>query len=175
MVLEVTVLVLSLTAIALILAYTLITGMPPMATAPKVKRVLLDAVPSDLSGTIFELGSGWGTLAFPLARRHPGCRIVGVELSPLPWLASRLWQILARLPNLTLSRADFFKVPLGEADLVVCYVQTDCMEKLRAKFEAELPPGAHVLSNTFAVPGWKPEVVHETGDMYATKVYLYRV
>ena len=175
MVLEMAVLALCLVAIALILAYTLITGMPPMPTAPHVKRVLLDAVPAELDGTIFEFGSGWGTLAFPLARRHPGCRVVAIELSPLPWLVSRLWQALQPLPNLSFRRADFFKVPLDGAALVVCYVQTDCMTKLRAKFEAELPPGAHVLSNTFAVPGWTPDAMHQTKDMYATKVYLYRV
>jgi hypothetical protein len=174
-VLEVAVLAVALAFIGLILAYTLITGMPPMPTAPHIKRVLLNAVPAELDGTIYELGSGWGTLAFPLARRHPGCRVVAIELSPLPWLVSRLWQVVRRLPNLTLRRADFFKVPLDDATLVVCYVQTDTMTRLRAKFEAELPPNAHVLSNTFAVPGWKPETVHETRDMYATKVYLYRV
>ena len=175
MIAEMAVLAVALGIIALILAYTIVTGMPPMPTAPRVKRVLLDAVPKDVAGTIYELGSGWGTLAFPLAGRHPHCRVVAIELSPVPWLASRLWQAFRRLPNLTLRRADFLREPLRDAALVVCYVQTECMEKLRARFEAELAPGTWVLSNTFAVPGWQPEAVHTVGDMYATKVYLYRV
>ena len=175
MIAEVFVLALALGAIALILAYTLITGMPPMPTSPRVKRVMLAAIPGHLEGTIYELGSGWGTLAIPLAARFPGCRVVACELSPLPWLVSHLWRALRRLPNLTIRRADFFALPLADAALVVCYVQRAGMAKLRPKLEAELAPGALVLSNTFAVPGWQPDAVHDTGDMHASKVYLYRV
>ena len=45
------------------------------------------------------------------------------------------------------------------------------MSRLRAKFEAELPPGAVVLTHTFAVPGWVPETSIRAPDLYRTLVY----
>jgi len=32
-----------------------------------------------------------------------------------------------------------------------------------------------VISNTFAIPGWKPISIYELDDMYRTKIYVYRV
>ena len=49
------------------------------------------------------------------------------------------------------------------------------MADLKPKLEAELKTGAYVLSNTFAVPGWRPEAVRRADDLYATTVYLYRM
>lgn len=165
----------ALMAIALILIYTLRTGAPPTPTSPRVKAAMLALVPGDLTGTIYELGSGWGTLALALARRYPGCRVVAYELSPLPWLVSRLRATAAGLANLTLRRADFHGASLADAGLVVCYLHPAAMERLRPKLEGELGPGAWVLSNTFAVRGWRPEAERTAGDLYNSTVYLYRV
>lgn len=175
MILEFSIFVFMLVLAALILVYTLIVGISPMPTSPTVKAEMLAALPENLEGTVFELGSGWGTLAFPLAKRFPRCRVEAIELSPLPWLFSRLRHILDPLPNLVLHRGDFHKAPLGEAALVVCYIHPGGMEKLKPKLEAELLPGALVLCNTFAVPGWNPSSERVARDMYNSKVYLYRV
>jgi hypothetical protein len=49
------------------------------------------------------------------------------------------------------------------------------MEKLKPKLEAELPAGALVLPNTFAVRGWDPIEVRTAPDVHASQVFLYRV
>ena len=49
------------------------------------------------------------------------------------------------------------------------------MAKLRPKLEAELPKGALVLSNTFALSGWQAVAEKTASDLHASKVYLYRV
>ena len=172
---ELAVLVLVFAIIALVFAYTVITGASPVPTSPRVRQAMLASLPADLEGTIFELGSGWGTLAFPLARMYPGCRVVAYEISPVAWLFSRLRQSVERLPNLVIERRDFYKASLAEASLAVCYLHSDAMEKLRPKLESELAPGALVLCNSFRVPGWQPEVERTAADMYASKVYLYRI
>ena len=174
MALEMAVLAAGLLIAASILFYTLKTGTPPMPTAPKVKSVLLSMTPEDVAGTVFEIGSGWGTLAFSLARRYPDNRVAGLEVSPVPWLVSRLWLRLHPHANLELHWTDAMKTNLSGAGLVVCYLNPGGMEKLAAKLAAELRPGAYVLSNTFALSGWQPLRTSETSDLYASKVYLYR-
>ncbi|HEB79909.1 MAG TPA: class I SAM-dependent methyltransferase [Rhodospirillales bacterium] len=164
-----------LVVMALVLIYTLKTGISPHPTSPSVKAALLAALPERLEGDVFELGSGWGTLAFPLAARFPHCRVEAFELSPLPWLVSRLRLLFQPLPNLAIHRRDFHRAPLGGAALVTCYLHPEGMERLKAKFEAELAPGTWVLCNAFAVSGWTPYAEWIVQDWRRSKVYLYKV
>lgn len=161
-------------AAGLIMAYTMRLGTSPMPTLAAARREILAQVPPEASGTIAELGCGWGSLAVPLARRHPQCRVVGFELSPVPWAVSAARRRLAGLPNLEIRRADFFDASLEGASIVICYLFPGAMERLRAKFERELPPGALVISNTFAVPGWAPERTQHVGGLCPGPVYVYR-
>ena len=165
----------TLGAVAVMLVYTLITGISPVPTTSRVRATMLALMPAHLSGLIFELGSGWGALAFALARRYPDARIVAFELSPVPWLVSRLRQAVMPAPNLRIHRADFMAASLQGASAVVCYLYPGAMERLEPKFAAELAPGTPVVSNTFALPGWRPAAVRRAGDLYASPVYLYYV
>ncbi|MEW6490786.1 MAG: SAM-dependent methyltransferase [Thermodesulfobacteriota bacterium] len=167
----------ALVAVGLVftVVYTFLTGISPVPTNRRVRDTLLAALPDRLEGTIFELGSGWGTLAFPLARRYPGCPVAAYELSPAPWAFSLLRALLSPLPNLTIHRSDFHRVSLARAVLVVCYLYPGGMARLRPKLEAELPAGALVVSNFFAVPGWTPLAVHRAADLEGSPVYLYRM
>ncbi len=72
------------------------------------------------------------------------------------------------------SLGDFHRAGLGGAGLVVCYLPPPAMEKLKPKLAAELPPGALVLSNTFAIRDWQPEDVRTAPDPHLSQVYLYR-
>lgn len=164
-----------LAGVASIVFHTLRTGISPMPTAPKVRRQLLSLVPPELEGTVLELGSGWGTLAFALADRCPRARVVAFEVSPLPYAFSRLRQRLAPRPNLRFVREDFLRASFAEASLVVCYLFPGGMARLAPKLLAELPPGARIVSSTFALRGWKPLRTVGVDDLYRTPVYLYEV
>lgn len=155
--------------------WSLRNGISPMPTSPKAKRCLLSVLPDKLEGTLYELGSGWGTLLFSLAEKYPQSFAVGIENSHLPFWASRTLLKFRRLPNVRLLRKDFFDVPLEEAGLVVCYLFPGAMSRLKEKFEKELRPGTWVVSNTFAVPGWTPVDVVDVRDLYRSKIYLYRM
>lgn len=157
-----------------LLVTALRNGIGPMPSSPRVVRALLGMIPAELEGTIVELGAGWGSLLFPLAKALPRCQVIGYENSLVPFLfCSLLQKLLFHAPNLQLIRGDFFQRPLHNTSLVVCYLYPGAMRKLHDKFEAELPDGALVISHTFAVPGWTPKQVIELNDLYRTKIYLY--
>jgi hypothetical protein len=162
-------------ALVLVVAYTLRTGVSPMPTGRAARAALLAALPPAPVGPVFELGAGWGGLATALARRYPAHRVVGYELSPAPWLWSRLWRHLSGPANLSLRRADFLGADLSCAGLVVCYLCPAGMTRLRPKLEAELPPGSSLVSHFFAMPGWHPErPVTRADDPARSPVYVYR-
>lgn len=167
-------LLLCFSVIAVIAGFTLYTGASPMPTSPRVARRMFSLLPGRIDGPIFELGSAWGSLAFEAARRFPGQPVVGIEISPVPWLWSRLRLMVSGRGNLSIRLSDFYRQDLNEAALVICYLHPRAMEKLKKKLEAELRPGALVLCNTFAIPGWSPIEESVADDMHRSRVYLYR-
>lgn len=164
-----------LKAFALLLVFTVRTGISPVPTTPRVASAMFDLIPAGSRGVIYELGSGWGSLARGLAKRFPAASVVAYELSPLPWLFSRLWQRLAPRANLTIHLADFQNIGLDDAAVVCCYLYPGAMRRLAEKFERELADGALVVSNSFLVPGWVPAAVRRAEDQYGSPVYLYRM
>ncbi len=164
----------ALTVIALIFVYTLWAGISPMPTSKKVRDTMLQTLPSVINGPIFELGSGWGTLAVPLARKYPTSFITGYEISPLPWLSSYIRKITLKLSNLTLFMRDYMKEDLSGAALIIIYINADGIEKLRPKLERELMPGALVQSNFFQIRGWVPIQEIIVCDIHQTKIYMYQ-
>ena len=84
------VLAIELIVVALIFVYTQRVGISPMPTLGRARRAMLEQIPAEATGAIYELGCGWGTLAIPLARRHPKARVIAYEVSPVPWLVARL-------------------------------------------------------------------------------------
>lgn len=160
-------------AIALILGGTLWTGVPPMPTSPAVRSRMFAMIEDLDPSVIYELGAGWGGLAQALARQFPGARVIAIEVSPLPWAVCRLRASLFGPKNLDVWFGDVRRAELEKADLAVCFLCPPAMAKLAPVLADRLRPGTHVLSNTFALPGWTP--VHETrvDDLHRSAVYLY--
>jgi hypothetical protein len=170
-----TVLAAMLVALASVVAVTLLTGVAPQPTSPAARRLMVRALPANLRGPLYDLGSGWGGLAFAMARRCPDCAVVGFELSPLPWAVSRLRLLLQPTPNLRFRYGNFHNARLGNAALVVCFLGPGAMRRLQHKLAQELSPEAWVLSNFFRFPDWRAEREETVHDRHATRIYLYRI
>jgi len=165
---------LAIVVVSSLVIHSLRNGISPMPTAPKVKRILIEIlVQQNIRGNIFELGSGWGSLAYSLAKAFPNSRVQAYENSPIPYYFSQCFTRFFPLKNLSLKRINFFNVSFTEADIIVCYLYPGGMRKLKSKFEQELRNGSLVISNTFAVPGWTPSQLITVDDIYRSRVYVY--
>lgn len=158
-----------------IIVWSLYNGISPMPTSIRVRKKLLKILPKEIQGTIYELGSGWGTLIVPLALQYPSSAIIGYETSPIPYIASKIWASVRDLKNLKIYKKNFLDTPLKSATLVICYLYPSAMEKLKTKFHKELVPGTWVVSHTFAIADWLPLSIYEVDDLYKTKIYVYRM
>jgi Methyltransferase small domain len=167
------ILLIPLIPLALIVYWSLSNGISPTPSSRKQIREILRAIPKEFSGTIYDLGSGWGTLAIALAKRRPNCKITGVENSIVPYLVSELLLRFLRIHTVEFHFADFLKYDFRDADMVVCYLYPGGMRKLKPKLEADLNPGTIVISNTFAISGWEPVEVLRSNDMYRSPIYRY--
>ncbi len=178
MLLELTILTMAMTVIASIFIPTMLTGSSPVPTSTKVRRALLGILPKRLphdpeTSCVYELGSGWGGMAFALARTYPKHRIVGFEISLLPWVVSKIRLSISGQNNLSFKLGNFHTHDLSNATLVLCYLLPKPMEKLRIKLDQELQTGALVASNTFAFRDWRPVDEQAADDIYKSRVYLY--
>ncbi len=165
----------ALLAMLSIVVPTLLSGASPLATSAAVRATMLAVLPDHIDGPIYELGSGWGGLAAALADRYPETPVSGFEISVLPWAYSKVRQMFGDQKKLRFRFGNFLKADFSDAALIVCYLPGPAMEKLKPKLEAQLRPGALVLSNTFALRGWQSVEEKTAPDIHASTVYLYRV
>jgi len=172
---EYVILVFVLCGVSISLIYCAITGISPIPSSRISKKFMLSLVP-DGEGTLCELGAGWGTLAFPMAKRFPRSRVFAIELSPFPWLFMKLRHLLFRRSSLAIVRGNFLSHSLpNDIRVVICYLHSELLEKTRPVLEQVLEPGTLVISNVFDIPGWEPEIVHRIEDSFCPQIYVYRV
>ncbi len=118
---------------------------------------------------VIDLGAGTGAIVFRAAR-HRGAHVLGVEVEPIRVAILRLRRAIGGpRDRVELSWGNLFDIDLRRATVVTCFLWPGAMERLKPRFEAQLPPGARVVSHWHKVPGWVPEQV----DL-PHQVYLYR-
>ncbi|MDF1792793.1 MAG: class I SAM-dependent methyltransferase [Thalassobaculaceae bacterium] len=171
---ETVLLIVLLAAVLVILFYAIRTGVPPQSSSRDARRALLHLLPETIDGPIVDLGSGWGALAEDLADRYPENRVVGYELSPIPYWSSLLRRKLKPRPNLDYRRANFLRADLSEYRAVACYLMIGAMRPLAIKLQ-ELPDGAVVVCNAFSLTDWEADEIITLSTTGATMYYRYIV
>lgn len=120
-----------------------------------------------------DLGCGTGGLIAYLAQLHPADFFAGIESAPLPWLITRLR--LSGRKNCRIYWGNFWRHPLGNYDVVYCFLSPEPMERLWIKASMELPSGALFISNTFIIntapaPDAIVQLAGEIGPLYIWRI-----
>ncbi|RIL06026.1 MAG: hypothetical protein DCC75_11195 [Proteobacteria bacterium] len=154
---------LALAALLAVLLYlpTIWTRVPYYPTDRLVYDKILAELPQEKSFRFMDLGSGFGELLRYLATRCPQAEFVGVELSPLPYLISKLKVALFGPRNVHVRYADFWRLSLSEFDFVYAFLAPPPMRRVWEKAAHEMRPGSIFMSNSFDV-----------GEMESKKVEL---
>jgi SAM-dependent methyltransferase len=139
------------------------TQVPYYPSGRRVWDAVAGQLPAGRPLRVIDIGSGLGGLVLDLARRRPDCELSGIELAPLPWLASRLRAWAARSPARFL-RGDYDSLDFGHYDVVFAYLSPAAMGALWRKAEAEMRPGSVLISYEFAIPGREPDLRVLTTD-----------
>lgn len=150
------------------------TGIFPSPSSSKTARTIVAAAENSGTGPIVDLGSGWGSLVTALARKYPHRKIVGYELSLVPWCFSKIRKFVSGLDNLILYRNDFLNADLSDASVLICYLFPGGMDSLKDKLEGDNIREVLLVSSTFALPASEPVKIIQVKDTFRTPVYLYR-
>ena len=139
------------------------TQVPYYPSGRAVWDTVAGLLPPDRPAAAIDIGSGLGGLVLELARRRPDCRIDGIELAPLPWLASRLRAGLAH-SRARFLRGDYNDLDFGGYDLVFAYLSPAAMTALWRKAEREMKPGSVLVSYEFGIVDREPDRRFVTTD-----------
>jgi SAM-dependent methyltransferase len=157
------------------------TGVAVFPTMAPMRRKIIEVLKKEVATSetrpfaVIDLGSGSGQLTWHLARQLPETRVVGVELSYVPWLRSVLRQRLFGPKNLRYVRADFFTQDLTQYDGVITYLIGRAMRPLSGKLRKELKPGALILASTFPLhDDWVPFETFDVRVPMKVKLFAYR-
>lgn len=187
---ELTLIALVLMAGTSIVWSTLAVGISPMPSSKKARLAVMQLIETagregdneggivesfDASGTIVDLGSGWGSLTIGMAMKYPDRQIIGYELSCFPWAVSVIVAKCLGLTNLNVYRQDFLKADLSAASIVVCYLFPAGMVALETRLAEQKTSIRYLISNNFALPSSKPEKAIQLDDFYRSPVYRYRI
>jgi SAM-dependent methyltransferase len=121
---------------------------------------------------VYDLGCGDGRILIAAARKY-GCRGVGIDIEPERIGESRAAAQAAGVDRLLrFVEGDFHTASVGDASVVVIYLYTRVMAKLKPKLLAELKPGTRLVAYQFNGFGdWAPAAVDRRHDY---PVYLWR-
>jgi tRNA A58 N-methylase Trm61 len=121
---------------------------------------------------LYDLGSGDGRIPVTAAKTY-GVRAVGIDIDPQRIAEANANAKAAGVTGLvTFRQADLFEQDLREANVVTLYLLPSLNLKLRPKLLSELKPGSRIVSHSFDMADWKPEV---TQDVDGSTIYLWTV
>ena len=123
------------------------------------------------------MGSGDGRVVFRAAREGLFDKSVGYEINPALHIFANFRRLITPRywTNTQFYMRDLWKIPLHQYDVVAVYGLSPIMQRLGTKLEEELKPGSIVVSNVFAIPGWRVSDASASGGKEKEGVYLYQV
>jgi hypothetical protein len=123
---------------------------------------MLDIAKVTPSDYLMDLGSGDGRTVITAAKR--GVRATGVEFNPKMVNLSRQNAEKAGMSKLaTFIEGDLFKADISKATVITLFLLPDINLRLRPNI-LDLKPGTRVVSNSFDMGDWTPELTIQAGE-----------
>jgi len=119
---------------------------PWWRTNIKTARIAFKLAGLKKSDTVYELGSGEGTVLITAAKEF-GAKGVGIEIDPLRFYLSKFFVWREGLGSkIKLKRGNFFEFDFSNATVVFVYLVPKALIRLLPKFRKELRKGTKIIS-----------------------------
>lgn len=152
-----------------------INRVPLYLTNRVTTEKIASLLPKKAGLKVVDLGSGLGGTIRRLALGRPEQLFFGYETAPIPFLLSVVLKAIGGNSNVTFFMKSFWTMDLGQYDVVYCFLSPVPMKDLYNKAAAEMKPGSLFISNSFAVPGRKPDRIVTVKDGRKTKLMVWKL
>lgn len=130
---------------------------PFVPTVEEDVELMLDVADVQPDDYVIDLGSGDGRIVIAAAQR--GALGHGVELDPELVSLARVNSHEASVSDrVAFEQGDIFEADIDHATVVTLYLFPEANLALKPKLLAELRPGTRLVSNSFHMDDWKPDV-----------------
>ncbi|HEX9664422.1 MAG TPA: 50S ribosomal protein L11 methyltransferase [Patescibacteria group bacterium] len=145
----------------------MVSGAPYVPTSKSHVREMVALAGVRPGELVIDLGSGDGRLLIESVRL--GARGIGWEINPLLYFWSKFKIKQAGFQDkIKINYGSFWKADISRADVIVLFLITHKMKKMKNKLQTELKPGTRVVSNGFKFPDW--EIINGNGAVYLYKI-----
>lgn len=152
--------------------YQIKLGIVPQHTPPAALKSLTELLSrSAETGTLLDLGSGYGKRVLGLAKSLPDWDITGVEISPTPWIIASMMTVGKNFGNYRFFLSDPMTWALDDYDVIFVHQNQKTLRKWEAGIARRLQPGTLLIIYNQGLPRVKPIEVMTVG---ADKFYLYK-
>ena len=125
----------------------------------EVVEKMLDLAKVTPQDFVIDLGSGDGRNVIAAARR--GARALGVEFNPqMVELSRQNAQKAGVADRATFVEGDMYEADISRATALILFLLPVNLEKLTPRF-LDMKPGSRIVDNTYAIPGWEPDVAEQ--------------
>jgi len=158
--------------IILVVYGSLKTGISPTITRPSHAKILAKIIVKLPQNRVYDVGSGWGVLAFFIASKNPQKEVIGIEYSWVPYLFSKLLEKFNKHKNLSFIHGDFRDFSWKEDEIVLAYLYPKGMEDLANTLQFSKP--AMIFSFGFVLPKFKPQASQILKSWWPMPLYMYK-
>ena len=153
-------------------------SLAPYVPSPlNIVREMLTLAGAGPGDVVYDLGCGDGRVLFTAVEEFSVSRAVGYDLDQdMVEAVEKRARDVGMVGRISVIQANFMETDLTEATVVTLYLTTSGNAKLRPKLEADLKPGARVVSHDFPIHGWVTDQPDNTPHtMGSHKMFLYRI
>jgi len=131
----------------------------PFITTPgEVVERMLELAGTGSGDLVVDLGSGDGRIVIIAAQKY-GARGLGIELDQRLVEKSRANARAANVADrVTFVQGDVLAAEISQASVVTVYLLPSLIGQLQPRFIDELKPGTRIVSHSFSMAGWKPDL-----------------
>lgn len=144
--------------------YAMITGAPFVLTTKKRLGAMMKLGVFKKTDIVYDLGCGDGRIIREIAKRGVK-KAIGYELSIFTCFLAKL-RVFFGGGSEKIYLKNFWKQNYRDADVIVCFLLSEPMKRIRREIWPQLKRGAKFISNDARLPGLK-------ADKELYKVYLY--
>jgi hypothetical protein len=152
--------------------YFIFLKVPTLSTGNKAVEKILESINLKGKKKFYDLGSGNGRVVSCLAEKYPELECVGIEYNITAHCHAKIRNLFSK-NKVSYWRKNFFKIDLGDADVIYVYLYPPVMERLEAKFAKELRKGTLVVMNSFPLKTKEPKMILRGKSGALNTLYIY--
>lgn len=151
-----------------------ITRVPYVPTSKRTVRKIVEYANIQPKQKVYDLGCGDGRFLLEAEKKYKA-HAEGYELAPLPYILAQFKRAFHKA-NFKIHCKNFFEHNLEDANVIICYLGPETMDKLGEKILKECKKGTKIICNTFRLKTLTPVKVWEKNPKSRLpSIYLYEI